>query len=159
VSPTINPVAGGSGGTPTYTKRASYSGNNVTISDGASAFLTWDSLGDGAALLDIATDPAHPTVLAGGIYAVSANVNASAFMTAGGFLDCVLHMDFTNDDAIADSNTAGTTAGDFARVSLALTWYVPPGGEISVRVFNRDGAASRPVQLNEVLIQLLPGGP
>jgi hypothetical protein len=82
------------GGSQTYQSRASYSGDPVTVTTGSSSptNLTWDSLGQGPALLDL-TDPAIPTVVTGGIYSVTAIVICNGFLTAGGAFLVGLHLD------------------------------------------------------------------
>ena len=138
--------AGGSSWAPaggsSPTARAQYSGLGVSINDGASANLTWDTLAVGTALLDL-TDPANPTVLTAGNYAVSVIFRPSDAMTAGGYYRADLELDEVNDDAtLLQDSPAATAANTEPEQSLSLTYYIPAGGLINAIVHNHDGAST-----------------
>lgn len=137
---------GGGGSQPTT--RAQYGGNAVTIADGNSASVTWDTKFLGDALL-VLTDPANPAIVTAGVYAVAVTVTASA-MTAGGDFVVILNLDNDNDDP-----TAAGASTDANGCAVTLVYYIPAGGTIVVQVRNHDGAASRDFTLSSAVVQRL----
>ena len=147
-------VSGGGGGRTTYASRAEYIGNPVAIANDVQGYLTWDTLGDGVELLN-RTSLNNPTVLASGIYAVTASASAQAFLTAGGGFKFILHLGFTGEDAVSTSLGGPQNASEFALAAGSCSFYVPAGGVLALEVVNRDGVASRSFALLEASVQLL----
>lgn len=136
---TIDPTPGGS--TPVS---ATYDGDPVTITDGNFAALTFDRLDDGSALLDITT-PAAATFVASGTYAITAQVNATAPLTSGGY--CGVFLSATGNVAAGE----GAHPDQYA-VTLAATVIATAGDACVVYTFNNDGAASRDFSLGAARI-------
>lgn len=122
------------------TARAIYFGNNVSINNGATGSLTWDSIqGGGTALLDL-TAPGLPTFVTAGVYAVSVYVSAAANMTAAGAMEVELEIDTAGDDpTIVQVSGPATALEPRPFCALSLTYYSPAGGTIRLRLKNNDG--------------------
>lgn len=122
-------------------EREQITGDPVTITDGSSDKLTWDTKDSGTELLDL-TDPANPVAVADGIYAVTVEVNAAA-ITVGGFYTVTLALDTAGDDAnVTVSSPPSTAAFGTPIVSVSLTYFIPAGGVLNVTVDSEDGASS-----------------
>lgn len=124
-------------------EQTQYSGNNVNINNGFLANLTWNNINYGPALLNLA-NPASPTVVNAGIYAVVITIAPTANMTVGGGYVARLALDDGGLSAttIANSRPATAAAGSTRpQISLSATWFIPAGGIIHVFVQNNDGAA------------------
>jgi hypothetical protein len=144
-----SPAPGG-GSTPV---QATYEGQAVTIADGATANLTWDRLDSGADLLE-RTDPANPTFLAAGFYAVSVSVAVAAILTAGGIASAVLSGSPASNGGF---NQFGSCPAEATRLgvgcmALVTVQHYDAGDSPSVGVTNSDGAAARDYQLQSAQV-------
>lgn len=150
--PDFRPAAGGGGGSQPVTREQFDGPSATTIADGATGVLEWESyLGD-VPLLDL-TDPALPTVIVTGVYAISLFVS-SPMMTADGSYQVVLDMDQTNEDAQQKTDSAPATTEQPNPVAcVTLIYYVPAGGVIKASVTNHDGAASRDFVIGNATVQ------
>ncbi len=146
--------SGGGGGSLTYDQWLEYSGSAVNIANNANDYLTWDSYGAGDASLMNFSDPTHPTVVADGIYAVTAIV-LGALVTDAGYFEMFLHLDETNNDFIAQIQSRPRVSAAGVVTCGSVTAYVPAGGTISVQVVNKDGASAADFTLREVSLQRL----
>jgi hypothetical protein len=154
--PIVEPSGGGGGGGGSApTTRAQYFGNPVSIDNGDVEPLTWDTLGIGTALLDI-TDPAAPTIVTAGTYAVSVTVMAAQSMTATGFFNVTFEMDQAGEDPSNGSISSPTAivAQSQPVVVQTLVYYVPAGGILGVVVTNEDGAKAVSFELSAVVQRL-----
>jgi hypothetical protein len=124
----------------------------VAINNGASGFLTWDTLGDGTELFNRGVLDA-PTVLATGIYAVTASAQAQAFLSAGGGFKFVIHLDYTNEDAVTTMLAPPQNANDFSIAGGCCVFFLTAGATVRVEVVNEDGASSRSFALLEADVQ------
>lgn len=131
---------GGGGGSAPIQTRSIYFGTNLLIDNGATDTLTWDSQqAGGSSLLDITT-PAVPTAVAAGVYSVAVFVLAAAPMTAGGWFQVRLELDFNGDDAeLITTSPAATATLTQPEVALTLVYFLPVGGVVKLRVGNFDG--------------------
>lgn len=116
-------------------------GNAVTIANGASAPLTWDTLTAGEALLDLTTKTA-PTVITAGVYAVTIYVTPGA-ITHAGYYTLGLSLDADAADANQFATSPASSAANASPViGCTNVFYVPAGGVIQATVGNFDSAAS-----------------
>ena len=118
--------------------QAVYSGSNVTIADGASAPLTWDTLDIGTELLD-RSSPGIPLWLADGVYAITITYVASAPLTAGGYASAQL--------STGNSSTAAQSSHPDLFTGVCLVAQVVAGDFLALFVQNFDGATARDFQL------------
>ncbi len=125
------------------TVQAVYQGNAVNIGNGASANLTWDTLSTGTALLDL-TDPANPTFLTDGTYAVTALFVGDA-LTAAGY-------------AAGQLTVAGAALALNETQNPADTWstsgtVVASAGDIlDAPVVNEDGVSARNFNIRSAVV-------
>lgn len=141
----IAEIAGGAPPTPPALTiaKAQYSGNPLTIANGAQAYLTWDTLASGTELLDRST-PQFPVVLADGVYQLVVQIAASG-MTAGGF--AFIQAQLTGSP-MGGSESDAYFPAQLVPVGISpgsATILVPmlAGDSVGVSVSNLDGAVSR----------------
>jgi hypothetical protein len=134
------------------TARAQYgTANPQAIGNGAGAYLTWDTLIAGTALLDI-TAPAAPTVITAGIYAISAAIAVATPMTAGGYYSFTIEPDATGDDPAIGGDSPAAHASDLTpSLNVTAVYYIPAGGTLLAGVHNSDGVNSIDFSLFAVL--------
>lgn len=128
-----------SGGSQPVTQQQ-YEGDPITVANSASGFLTWD-LDDGPdSLIDVA-DPASPTFLAAGTYAVSVKTHPWAGLNTGGsfVLDVILDADGDFPAKMSQASAPATVEVNQPDVSVAVTWKVPVGAVLQAKVTNHDG--------------------
>lgn len=119
--------------------RAYYTGSAVTIANGASGTITWNTKALGDALLNIAA-PAAPTIVTAGVYALTAQITPTP-MTVGGTYSVSLDLDFNGDDASTVGTSPAAVAGQRSPVvSLNLTYFLPAAGLVKLAVTNNDGS-------------------
>ncbi len=129
-----------------------YSGNPVTINNGASSHLTWDSFNVGTELLD-RTNPATPLFLAAGAYTVQVYVAANALTALGsatvtvGTNGTVSGVSGPNIMRAADTEFLGQPS-----VFVTTTVVVAAGDALLVDVTNHDGAAPANFSLFEAQV-------
>jgi len=133
------------------TSRAEYGGNSVTIANGATGVITWDTKYLGDDLLDL-TDPENPAVIIAGVYIVTVAVASSEPLTAAGEAQIAFDMDNDGDDPNTLSTFPGSGAGGMSG-SVTIAYYIPAGGTLHLRVKNFDGASSRDFNLTEAVVQ------
>jgi hypothetical protein len=152
LSPTSSRSSGGSSYTAPIT-RALYTGNAVTVANGANAYLTLNTKNSGTALLNISV-PDTPTVVTAGVYAVTVEFQPQDVLTTGGHYNAHLGLDAGGDnpDVQVDSPVS-TAASNAPQVCIAVTYYLPAGSEIAVRLWNYDGTASVPYAIGAFVIQ------
>lgn len=150
------PVISGGGTPPSALPRAEYLGSGVvTIAAGGQERLPFANLGFGSVMLDV-TDPVVPTVLVGGIYAVTVLIQCFTIPAAiTPSFRLKLSLDRTDWDAVSEfqSGDLGTWESTLL-ISLSLTFYVPEAGEIVVTVFNGD-TVSHDWNVQELMIQAI----
>jgi hypothetical protein len=148
------PTSGPGGGSATVTSREQLTGHDVDIDDGTSANLTWDTSNGPNVLLD-RTDISNPVVVAAGVYAVAVIVRGTN-LTAGSRYVAQLNLDANGDDPYVWADSAPSSALDNdPLLALALTYYIPAGGRITLAVSNEDGASDRNFRLVNASIQRL----
>lgn len=129
-----------------------YRGNVVTIADGDTQPLTWDTLDSGADLLDL-TNPAAPTAKVAGFYVVAAVVRPNGPMTLGGWYEAILRQLGTPLVAVTEDSPPGLTQ---ARVTLTVPGLLPQGQPIDLTVTNNDGVAARDFFLLTSSVAVIP---
>lgn len=130
-------------------------GNNVAVANNVGAVaLTWDTKQLGSDLLDLSV-PALPTVVAGGVYAVSVYVQPGDAMTAGGSYSLSLELDANGDDVSLLAMAAMSVGFPFPPTSISGTYLVPAGGAIRVSVNNQDGVQSIHFGIQWAVVQRL----
>jgi hypothetical protein len=125
-----NQPGGGGGGSAV---EGDYSGNTVTVTNGAFTRLTWDALSGGTELLDRSTADS-PTFLADGTYAVTVELGGDALTVAG---YAVAQMGA--GACVASAYTQDPTQG----WSVSGVFIAQQGDGLYVAVMNNDGASSR----------------
>jgi hypothetical protein len=130
--PANQPGGGGS------IQREQITGHAVSINNGATGTLTWDTQASGDALLDLSV-PALPTVIAAGVYAFTLWVAPGAPLTAAGGFRVIFDPDLNGEDpgVAQDSSVSGAEATP--NVTLSETYYMAAGATLQVRVVNNDG--------------------
>lgn len=134
---------GGGGGSAV---QAVYSGTSVSVLNGAADNLTWDTLASGTELLD-RTDPANPTFLAAGTYAISVVFTGDA-LTAAGY-------------AIGQVSAPVTFGAGYTPVPAA-TWgasgtvIVAEGDTLNASLVNQDGASARNFNIDVAVVVKSP---
>lgn len=114
-------------------------GNAVTIANGATGSLTWDTKLSGSDLLDL-TDPANPAVITAGVYAVTIRVGNFG-LTVGGTFFAEFDLDLNGEDPEVIPTSPPSVAGQtHPTIVASMTYYIPAGGVINVTVGNNDGA-------------------
>lgn len=135
--------AAGGGSVPVS---ASYSGNAVTAPNGMATGLTFDSLDVGTDLLD-RTDPANPTFLAAGTYAVTVEIASTAPLTAAGY--ALLQFEILGTDGVSIRSYSAAPDLGFG---ASITGIAATGTLLTVFVRNFDGASSRDFLLEQCLV-------
>ncbi len=121
-------------------EQATYSGAFVTVPDGSGANLTVDNLDSGTDLLD-RSDPANPTYLADGVYALTAQFSGLKFADAAGG-----SIEYTLNPGIPNASLSRALPFAFEDVQTAIV-KVQAGTGIALAVFNGDGAG-QPIDFN-----------
>jgi hypothetical protein len=139
---TFTDAANQPGGSSAPITREQIAGNPTSIANGASVNLPWNVVSSGDALLDLTT-PAAPTIVTAGTYAVSVEVDPVASMTAAGWFSVSLTLDSGGEAAAMNGTSPPASASlDMPGLSVSLTYYIPAGGTIVVRVHNGDGVSA-----------------
>lgn len=142
-----------------------YSGDSVTIADGASDSLTWDYFLGGDPTLDI-SNPIFPQVTKTGNWVFAIDVFCATDLTAGGQFQVEFdviglgHGTSVGFPAFATS-PAATTAVPSPRLTLVAPGWMDATSatsKLSVTVINHDGAASRDFLLDQA-VAVFVGGP
>ncbi len=133
--------------------RAQYSGNDVSIANGAAGTLTWDTKVSGTALLNI-TVPSIPTIVTAGVYAVSVWIAPAAGLTLNGNYEVTLSLDAAGDNAPFDGTASPSVAGaTVAALELTGVYYIPAGGQITAVLGSNDGVSTRNFAINTAVVQ------
>ncbi len=130
----IERIAGGGGGS--QTGHQEMFGTAVTIAAEEFARLTWDTDDGPDSLLDLTT-PAHPTVLASGVYVVSVEVEVTGTLAVNDYFEVMVQFDRTGFNASQSQTSPSVTVANLSnaiRVTTGFAWYVPLGGLIEVGV-------------------------
>lgn len=132
---------GGGGVAPNTLPKAFYGpAGGTSVASATPTYLPF-ALSSGDALLDLTT-PTAPTVVQGGIYAVSISPNVTG-AAANKHWWAVLELDQTGTDfnalAINDSNDVLFGEGS---CNLSITVYIPAGGGIGCQVYTDFGASA-----------------
>ncbi len=121
--------------------QGNYSGDPVTIADGAAASLPFTNLDSGTELLD-RTTPTAPTLLAAGTYVLTLKVFGDALTAAGWcFVRGSLALNF------------GTTTEhpDYGE-GVTIVRVCDAGDLVGARVENHDGVAARDFYIDTALL-------
>lgn len=122
---------------PPITRATYVTGSRVSVDPAAYVQLPWTQ-GSGDALLDL-TDPSNPTIVAAGVYALSA-VFTGIDLTAGASFYSELDLDSSGEDAEAYA-VSPAAAGAATTMALACVYYIPTGGVVQASVENHDSVA------------------
>lgn len=135
------PIGGGGGGGASVTTHATYAGNNVSVPNtGVPAVLTWNTRTDGTALLDLSV-PAAPTIIAAGVYCVTAITTPGASMTDGKAYVFTLSIN-TGPSILVRQTVVIEDAIDFdAHAMVSVTYYMVAGCVLTVEVAQADAGA------------------
>lgn len=120
-----------------------WTGNAVTIANGSTGALTFDTLGEGTALLDTTT-PDAPAFVSAGTYAVTIVVSGPVLTAAGYALAAISSTDFFAPVSF--------TLYPAATWSVAGTLVAAEGDPLLVNVTNHDGTASRAFTLEQAIV-------
>lgn len=122
--------------------QAAYSGDNVTVANFDSANLPFTNLDGGTDLLD-RTDPAIPTFLAAGTYAVTARARGA--LTAGGTANASL--------IVAGPDIFASVMNDVSQeCGIAGVAVVSAGDTLRIELDSYDGAAPQDFRIGSVFI-------
>lgn len=134
----------GSAAAPRVPAEAVYSGANVTIPDGGTAYLPFTTLSNGTDLLN-RTDPEQPTVLAAGTYAITVDVHASSILSPGGAANGTLNAG--DWGGFPGFLVAGRN--DF---TVSATEILKAGDTISEYLLNQDGTSAQNYRISTAII-------
>lgn len=123
----------------------------VAITDGSTDPLTWDALDSGEALLDL-SDPTGPTVIAAGVYAITAPITPTTDITAAGFYFARL---LAGSVQATGSSPAASAADAQPALTLTAIATLTAGAPITVSVNSNDGAATVHYKLDAPSVQRL----
>jgi hypothetical protein len=118
--------------------QAAYNGSGVSIANGATGQVTWDSLFSGTELLD-RTDPANPLFLSTGTYAITATLGSTFPLTAGG--SCVAYL--FEQEAGATSAAAYTEKPELGITVSVVVVVTDVSQPLQALVENFDGVSAR----------------
>jgi hypothetical protein len=131
--------------------QGTYSGNAVTIANGASENLTWDTLAAGTELLNRSV-PDSPLFLAAGTYAVSCSIQVSD-LTANG--KAALNLEFNSLVSAAYFPAYLVAPGVLMTITAVVVITDADlgfGPNPVLSVHNQDGAASRDFSIQNATI-------
>lgn len=125
---------------PQSTREQFNNGAGASINSGSLTALEWASIFGDAPLLDL-TDPAAPTVIAAGTYAVSVSCGLTAAAGKQAFLQ--IELDALNEDAYSVQTFPldGPAIGAFVFGAVAMTYYLVAGATIKATVKHNGGSA------------------
>jgi hypothetical protein len=122
--------------------QAYYTGDPLSIANNTQANLPWTDLAGGTELLD-RTDPANPTFLEDGTYAVTLNVVGDA-LTANGYATAILY-----DDTLTIVNESLHPNRQFGVTAVVVA---AAGDGLVAAVHNFDGASARSFSIDTAVV-------
>jgi hypothetical protein len=131
--------SGGGGGGSMFVYESGYyqQDSRTNIANGGSAYLPFEDLAGGDAVLSL-TAPTAPTVVKAGLFIVSCEVYPNNLTAGGNFLITLL-LDSTGT-SVEMENASDAEA---QTCQLSNSWVMEAGDAISLQCFNGDGAAAR----------------
>lgn len=133
-------IAGGGGGGSTDHEQL-FDDTGTLVTNGASQAISFGAKTVGEDLVDL-TDPENPTIIATGVYVVTATVFPLDAITVGGNFDAFLTLDVDGDAARAGGTASlATTIQQFPAQPATVPYYLVTGVRLNITVTNNDGVS------------------